>query len=57
MYNLAPVNCQNCKHCRYKSRGNAICSKKNFPIPEEKLTAEHRKECKDYQFWAERKSK
>jgi hypothetical protein len=56
-YDLAPINCQNCKYCKYKDKGNAICSKKNFPIPEEKLTAVHVRECIDYRFWISGKEK
>lgn len=57
MYNLAPVNCQNCKHCKFVQKEQAICTIKRIDIPYEKLTADHKKTCNFYEFWIEPKER
>jgi hypothetical protein len=45
--------CYLCKYSYYKQKGKAFCRAKGFQIPEEKLTAGHRKECKEFKIFYE----
>lgn len=57
MYDLATTNCQNCKHCKFIKKNEAICTVRRIDILYEKLTVAHKRECKDYEFWCEEKVK
>lgn len=56
-YTLAARCCQNCKHCKFVQKEQAICTRKKIDIPFEKLTVDHKRECKDYTFWISEKEK